>query len=338
MASPYDDLPRTAFWRSGVAERAPLDPGPLYTPRVRVAPKTRVATAGSCFAQHLGQALSAAGVSVVDAEPVADDFPQTEEMRRGYRLFSARYGNIYTAAQWVQLIREAEGMVAPADPVWEKGGRYFDAQRLSLDPEGFDTPEDVLRHREHHLERVRWLLRNFDVLVFTLGLTEHWEHIETETVYPMAPGVLAGRFAPEIHRHVMADANSVLRDLEAARKLMRKINRKIRIILTVSPVPLTATASGLHVEVANSLSKSTLRAAAGMMTARHSDVDYMPSYEVITSANARGAYFDANNRTVSPAGIARVMDLFLGAQGLSPAHTTPLDTHCDETLLEAFSA
>ena len=58
MTSPYDKLPDTAYWRSAVGERSPLDPGPLYTAKFPVRKKSAIVTAGSCFAQHIGRHLT----------------------------------------------------------------------------------------------------------------------------------------------------------------------------------------------------------------------------------------------------------------------------------------
>lgn len=42
----------------------------MFRPRFGIDADTRVATSGSCFPQHVGRALRAAGVNVIDAEPV----------------------------------------------------------------------------------------------------------------------------------------------------------------------------------------------------------------------------------------------------------------------------
>lgn len=141
---------------------------------------------------------------------------------------------------------------------------------------------------------------------------------------------------------------------------MRSRNENIKFLLTVSPVPLTATASGSHVEVATCYSKSVLRAVCGTLYARHDDVDYFPSYEIITSANNKGAYFEANKRTVSRSGVRTAMSMFMAAHDARPPKTTVLagddkpaetseintkitermqseDEVCEDILLEAFA-
>jgi len=83
------------------------------------------------------------------------------------------------------------------------------------------------------------------------------------------------------------------------------------VILTVSPVPLVATAAQKHVAVATAYSKAALRVACEEIVAAHPHVDYFPSYEIITSAHARGRYFAPDLRTVTKAGVDHVMRIFM---------------------------
>ncbi len=355
-ASPYSGLPPRAFWRSGVSERAPLTPGDLYQPKFRVTGDMRIATAGSCFAQHVGRALRGAGLDVIDAEPLPATVSDPTAQKFGYRLYSARYGNIYTARQLRQLFEEATGRFEPAEPVWSRDGRFFDAQRPGVEPDGLDSADLVLKHREGHLAAVSKAFSSADLFVFTFGLTEAWIHARTGTVYPTAPGTIAGQFDPKAYSFKNYDALEVLEDFEKFRAALRKINPNVRFMITVSPVPLTATASGQHVEVATCYSKSVLRAVCGMLTSRHDDIDYFPSYELITSLNSRGVYFEPNQRSVSQTGVNTAMATFLGAHGLDaapaaarsrksgpgrkgtkPARTKRDEEVCEEALLDAFA-
>lgn len=349
-ASPYTGLAPRAYWRTGVAERAPLDPGDLFTPRFPVTREMRIATAGSCFAQHVGRALRTAGFGVIDTEPLPAAVSDAVAHRFGYRLFSARYANIYTTRQLAQLLAEANGEVSPALPVWRRGDRFFDAQRPAIEPDGLESEALVLRHREKHLARVRLAFESADLVVFTFGLTEAWIHRETGTVYPTAPGTVAGTFDPEVFAFHNYDAFEVLADFEAVRTRLKARNPDLRFLVTVSPVPLTATASGDHVEVATCYSKSVLRAVCGMLVQRHDDIDYFPSFELITSQGARGAYYETNQRNVSEMGVAAAMGLFKRAHGIAdqqgPA-TAPRARAaagraaerevCEDALLEAFA-
>jgi len=350
MTSPYDGLPRSAYWKTAVSERTPLDPGDLYRPRFPVTRTMRIVTAGSCFAQHIGRTLNAAGFRIIDTEPLPATVPDALAQAHGYRLYSARYGNIYTAAQLLQLYDEACGRITPADPVWQAEGRFHDAQRPSLDPGGLATVAEVQEHRAHHLGRVKQAFEQADVFVFTFGLTEAWLHKATGTVYPTAPGTIAGQFDPANYVFKNYDVAEVLDAFRTFMKRLRKVNRRVRFLITVSPVPLTATASGQHVEVATAYSKAVLRAVCGKLYDDDSGVDYFPSYELITSANNRGVYFEANKRSVTAAGVDRAMKLFLDAHGVQPEVSkadpakagaedddAEAELRCEEALLERFA-
>ena len=82
-------------------------------------------------------------------------------------------------------------------------------------------------------------------------------------------------------------------------------------ILTVSPVPLTATAEDRGVLVSTTLSKSVLRVAAEEISRERDYVAYFPSYEIVTGNYTRGAYFGEDLRSITEAGVAHVMRLFM---------------------------
>lgn len=357
--SPYRNRPKRAFWRSGVAEVSGAVAPELYKPKFTIKPEDRIGTAGSCFAQHLGRNLSRRGYIVVDMEPAPAALDLAVAQRFGYGIYSARYGNIYSVRQMLQLVRECTGRFTPADRVWEREGRFFDAQRPSVEPEGLASPELVLEHRAYHLQKVRRMFRSIDVLVFTLGLTEVWETADGSTVFPTAPGTIAGDFDPVRYRFRNLSFDEINGDFRKLLNLLTRINPKLRVLLTVSPVPLTATATDNHVLVATTYSKSVLRAIAGEVSAKNDFVDYFPSYEIIMGAPARYSFFEDNMREVTAAGVANVMTTFFESQTAGKAAAVPPEGSqapsasnskkqqrqtdkaeevvCEDVLLEAFS-
>ncbi|MFJ2607818.1 GSCFA domain-containing protein [Streptomyces sp. NPDC087425] len=321
MQHPYTSLPTRSFWRTAVAEPDPADITDLWTPKFPIGPDDPVVTAGSCFAAHIGRALLDQGLHWYDAEPPPPGLTPDERAARGYRRFSFRTGNIYTAAALRQWTAWALGAEQPPEEVWEDNGRFHDPYRPALEPDGFASPEDVLRSRAHTLAAVRTALTRADVLVFTLGLTEAWHDLGTDTVLPMCPGTVRGTYDPGRHvlrNHTVARVHRDLTDLLA---LAHGVNSRLRTVLTVSPVPLTATATGRHALVATTHSKSVLRAAAGQLADERDDVDYFPSYEIVTGFPYRAAAYAPNLRTVTPDGVAFVMRHFFTALQTPP--TTP---------------
>lgn len=349
MQHPYTRLPERSFWRTAVAEPDALDITDLWTPKFTIGQDAPVVTAGSCFAAHIGRALLEEGMHWYDAELPPPGLTRAEQSARGYRRFSFRTGNIYTAAALRQWVAWALGEGKPPTEVWEEDGTFHDPYRPTVEPDGFASPDDLFRSRDRTLGAVRTALTKADVLVFTLGLTEAWHDTRTGTVLQMCPGTVHGTFDPARHvlrNHTVAQVHS---DLTSVLALARSVNSRLRMVLTVSPVPLTATATGRHALVATTHSKSVLRAAAGQLTDESDDVDYFPSYEIITGFPYRAAFYEPNLRTVTPDGVAFVMRHFFQAvQGRTEPLTplTPLaptaavggeDNWCDDAVLDYYN-
>lgn len=346
---PYSSLPPHAFWKL-----CRDDPGfrldDVYSPKARIGSDDRIVTAGSCFAQSISRYLARSNLSLLDVEPAPSAMPEEVARQFGFGLYSARYGNIYTARQLLQLVRDTVAGQVHDAAIWERDGRYYDALRPGVEPEGLSSSEEVRAHREDHLARVAGLLRQMDVLIFTLGLTEAWEDRETGLVFPSAPGVIAGSHDPDRHRFVNYSFGEVMADMEEALDLLCEAAPNLRVILTVSPVPLTATAAGGHVLSATTYSKSVLRAVAGELAYRREEVDYFPAYEIVAGLPFGPANFEPNLRSVSHAAVERVMRIFFAAHGLAlggeDAPTPQPDDEdaspdgseiCEEAMLEAFA-
>lgn len=272
----------------------------------------------------------------------------TWETRRtfGYDLFSFRTGNIYTARQLLQWLEWATGLKPLPTEVWVKDSRFYDPFRPTIEPNGFDTADDVASARATTLAAIVQGLADADVLIFTLGLTECWRNRSTGLEYPTCPGVIAGDYSPEhhvFHNQTFAEIN---RDMDAVRLVLDRIKPDLRLLLTVSPVPLTATASGNHVLVSTTHSKSVLRAVAGEMESVDPLCDYFPSYEIITAPPFRGYFYGPNMREVSKEGVAFVMTHFLphvpASEGPPPPAPAPPqgspDPICDDMMLDRYAS
>lgn len=350
---PYAALPARAFWRSAVSEVNVLDLTDVYRPRFAIDRSTRIATAGSCFAQHIGRKLREHDYTFVNVEPAPRLLPPPTRARFGYGVYSARYGNIYTARQLLQLFRRADGTLQPTDDHWVEDGRYFDPYRSTIEPDGFASLAELERIRAAHFRAVRSLLSSCDVFVFTLGLTEAWVNSADGAVYPVCPGTTHGTFDPARHSFVNFGFTETVADMNELIAHARAVNPRIKLLLTVSPVPLTATASGHHVLQASVASKSVLRAVCSELVDQHDDVDYFPAYELVASHPMRAVFFEPNLRSVSATGVDHVMGHFFAAHGEAPrarprervkpaARSGPRarvddDVVCDDAILEEFS-
>ena len=340
-ANPYKAQAERAFWRASVGSKHFADLSDLWKP-MPLRKSDRIATAGSCFAQHIGNNLAARGAAFMDLEPAPPVFESAVQARRwGYGVFSCRYGNVYTTRQLIQLFDEAHGTRTPEERVWEKDGRFYDALRVSVDPVGQDSSETVLALRARHLAAVRRMFAELDVFVFTLGLTEGWESTRDGTMFAVAPGTVAGTYDPERHVFHNLRAAEIRADMVSFWERLRAVNPKGRMLLTVSPVPLAATATDNHVLVATTYSKSVLRSVAGELAEDFSDIYYFPSYEIISSHPGRGMFFEPDLRNVNLFGVNYVMRHFFSgplasefSSVIESAHEEELELICDESKLD----
>lgn len=311
--NPYSEVPEKGFWRPAVADRSMFDISGLWEPKFPVSPDMKVSTYGSCFAQHIGRALHARGFNWFRAEERPFGLSDDNAKEFSYDVFSSRTGNIYTATLLLQWLEWAFGKSSPPDEIWEWKDRFFDPFRPIVEPNGFASRGEVLRTRAATLEAFRRSVTEADVFVFTLGLTERWVSVAGHE-YPMCPGTVAGEFDPEAHKFDNLEFNQIQKALAGAMSIMSEANENLKFILTVSPVPLTATCSGKHVVVGTMQSKSILRAISGQFADRRADVDYFPSYEIINSPVFKGAFFEPNQRGVTRHGVEFVMDTFFKSQ------------------------
>lgn len=354
MSSLYASKPDHAFWRRSMAGHGAVDVDPITSVPFTIGSGDKLATAGSCFAQHISRTLQARGVPFLVTEPgpgASDD---------SYGVYPARFGNIYTVRQLRQLFERAYGLFEPADTAWRsRSGRYLDPFRPSIPQDGFATVEALETDRETHLLAVQAMFDGCDVFVFTLGLTEGWVSAFDGAVVPLAPGVVGDDVDPAQYRFHNFTVPEMEADLRWLIAQFRRVNPAIRIVLTVSPVALAATFEARHVLVANTYSKAALRVVAEIVATSVSGVAYFPAFEIVAGAHARSSFFAEDLRSVTPEGVAHVMSLFCkhylaasapAAPGLAPITAFAIAAAsdsiaaemqarqrilCDEDLLEA---
>ena len=347
--TPYSDLPKSAFWKTGVAQENPFLIEGIYKKKFNISSNEKIATAGSCFAQHITRHLRKNGYNILDVELPPSRLSDNLHQKFGYSMYSARYGNIYTVRQLLQLAQEVAGEWTPQNFIWQKNQKFYDALRPTVEPNGLDSPEEVLEHRQFHISRVKKLFEDLDVFIFTFGLTEMWTHKESATVFPTCPGTLVGEFDENIYEFRNAQFGEVLSDFNLFQRLLKKIRsgRPFKILLTVSPVPLTATASGQHVLASTIFSKSTLRSVAGQLSTNRAHIDYFPSFEIVTNPRNQSNSFADNLRSVRDETVENVMDHFFVEhpviqvkKGDFPSYQSGVmskeDVQCEEAMLEAF--
>src|SRR4026207_1768634 len=136
---PYLHAPDYAYWRRAFSGKPVNQIDPVVSFPFKIDRQHKVVTAGSCFAQHISRYLKENGYSYLETEQAHPlIYPEVRE-KYGYGVFSARYGNIYTSRQLIQLMKRAYGEFTPEDDVWPSNGRFIDPFRPNIQPNGFAT-------------------------------------------------------------------------------------------------------------------------------------------------------------------------------------------------------
>ena len=310
--NPYSSLPDHRFWRKAVASLPPYAIDPIVSTPFKIARHDRVATAGSCFAQEIAHRLQSSGYTYDLAERPPAEMSAAEAERRNYAMYSCRYGNLYTTAQFLQLIERAYGRFKPQLDYWTRpeDGRIVDPFRPRIEPDGYATIEDMRADREKHLAAVRTMLETMDVFIFTFGHTETWRHKPDGAILQLAPGVAGGEWDENVYDFYNMTVSEVVRDFLAAVDRIREINPRVRIILSVSPVGIIATYEDRHVIVSNMAVKSILRAAADEVVRARPNIAYLPSYDLVNVSPNAARFYRDDTRRINPHGIDRTMKMF----------------------------
>ena len=318
--NPYLHFSDEAFWSRSVAKN--YNPKKLLSPdKPLIAKSDRIVSAGSCFASNIIPYLEANGYNYIRNEKIAEGLDRFAD-NLGYDAFNARYGYIYTARHLLQLLLRAKNEFIPIHNYWEIDGKYIDPFRpgLKYPPDSLDEFHYLTKS---HLEAVMKTFQEANCFVFTLGLTECWENKQDGAVYPACPGTVSGNWDESVYSFKNLTVNEVVQDFIEFAIRLREINPSVRFILTVSPVPLVATASEKHVLQANTYSKSVLRVAAEEIVTQLNDSVYFPAFEIITGTPTISNFFARDLRSVTKNGLDTVMNVLFGESDVVSSEKSP---------------
>ena len=295
--------------------------GPAIRPTFRIGPQDTVYAIGSCFARNIERALALAGQPVlsrgIDLGPVGRGLDDPDNFFNKYSIHS-----VLQDIRWA-LDRDSH---PGADLIYPLGpGRYVDAQ---LGMARLDHPlPAILDFRTRYLDALA-AVAVADVIVLTLGYVETWFDRKLGLWLNVMPPATLVKAEPERFEFRVLSHADVLAALEELHALLSRHRAKpLKMLVTVSPVPLLSTFRDMDVLVANAYSKSVQRAALEAFVAAHPGVDYFPSYEAVTLSDPAIAWTQGDLRHVNPALVQRIMDTVLQAYlhaGPAPAPAAPL--------------
>jgi len=270
-----------------------------------ITPETPIVSAGSCFAANISRQLQGWGYNYLvemGNKPSREPGPDGKIEWEKFETDPAKCGPIYNSATMRQMVERAFGewkpekLVLGTDPFIDP----FRGTPNYKDEAGFH------KDYEDHSAALNRAMSKAEVFILTLGMTEAWYFAHNGSFTYASPRATDRTLL----RCVNLTVEQNVAELERLLEVYVRHNPKIKIILTVSPVPINKTfRRDQHVVVANALSKSTLRVASEIFASRHPDnVYYFPAYELVTVGTKEP--WEIDQRHVSNTAVERVMRQF----------------------------
>lgn len=282
----------------------------LFTPTLpeagfRVDREDAMFAMGSCFARGIENAMLGKRFQVLSAATEFDHFELAVKGVTG-RGFMNKYSTHAMRHEFEWALDPAKSF-PEASLVEGEDGNWIDP---STNPTLKWVDRAGTLARRATISDVVRRVRGCRLVVLTLGLVELWYDRETEVFLNMAPSPPMQRMFPGRYEFRVTDFRENRENMEVIGELLRSsAEGDLQIVVTTSPVPLNATFTDRDVVVANTYSKSVLRAVAEDFAAAHDHVHYFPSYEIVMHSDRKAAWAD-DGRHVEPEVVHHIMGLF----------------------------
>lgn len=273
--------PVAGWGERGSSNRVEPVAKPDFAVPFKIAAGERIFTVGSCFARNVESELLRRGFAL----PMREIFRRRDFAHLDLEIIN-NYGtpSIFNEIAWAF----GEQAFEPEKHLLEvKEGRFAD---IHLSPTVRPESWDVVFGRRQAIAEAYRLAATCSIVIMTLGLCEIWFDTLTGCYINVAPRPsLLTRHPGRFELHVLS-FDEAYRYLENSILILNKHAPYLKIILTVSPVPLMLTHRNLDVIVANTYSKSVLRASAEAIVSNYPFVTYYPSYESVILTDRKIAW------------------------------------------------
>ncbi|HVZ54227.1 MAG TPA: GSCFA domain-containing protein [Pseudolabrys sp.] len=249
---------------------------PVMKPSFKLRPGAKIFTIGSCFARNIESHLADQGF---DIPMKRFDFGSRSGADAGGYMNKYTPAAIYQELRWAYDIMTRDGVVREEDVkplfVEREDGHVYDLHTHSQKSETFETA----------LERRQGIYQTFkeafssEAVVITLGMVETWWDEQSQLYVHTMPYLLTRNAMPRF-RFERMNFMDCYQYLNKTLDLLDSTGRK-NYLITTSPVALARTFSEDDILIANTYSKSVLRAVAGQVVEERDNVDYFPSFESV---------------------------------------------------------
>jgi hypothetical protein len=275
---------------------------PATFPSFSLSNTDTILTMGSCFARNIENHLARMGCRIPALEFAAEE--NMGPFNEMLNLFAPPA--FLNEIEWTKVIYRRDRRVTFDDcrdvAFKMPSGLYIDLGLVR----GKEVTEQKIVERRQKLFNLYASAFSAHCLIMTPGLVESWYDQKTGKHINAAP--IRDKHALDIDRFSLDVLTfEQCRDaLARTIEIIRAENQTIKILITVSPVPLRFTFTCEDILTANTYSKSVLRAACNCLVSAADRIDYFPSYEAVT-LSSRGVW-ESDKRHVKPAFVGKIVE------------------------------
>jgi hypothetical protein len=254
---------------------------------------TPIGSMGSCFAREIKSYLETYGYNYVH-------YGDGKRASHG----SAPWERVFNTACICQEVERALCRESGKGYIEGDDGRVYDLCRKGT---AFTSAAEAVLEEKEYIKFAERAFLDSDVFILTLGMSETWYDEVSGVTLAEAPPKPA--YKQERHKFRLLSPEENIKNIKKALDLLFTKKPKIKVILTVSPVPLRATFIQQSAITSNNVSKGILLYAAHFVCQKYDNVYYFPSYE-ITQYLAEEPY-DWDGRHVTKPTVNLIMSHFM---------------------------
>lgn len=268
--------------RFETAERVQVVPNPSF----KLKRTDKIFTMGSCFAREIENALSSKGIPLLlNGHGVMPERFESwnEEKQTGGgvpkgRISRGVFHKYTTHSMYFDIDRAFNGNQHEDQGLLEINGKWFDPHAAGLALTDLDTALESRARVDAGMATVA----EADVVIITLGLTESWRELRHGLIMNRPPRGADLVKNADLFEFIDFGYDDIYAELVRTIEIIKdRRGPEVKFVISVSPVP-SSTFSDRDIVEASVGSKSTLRTAAESVSRKFENVDYFPSYEMVT--------------------------------------------------------
>ena len=255
----------------------------------------KMAAMGTCFAEEISKFLSNKKLNYIKKETNVFNF-------------SANWGRVYTTSNLHQIVKYSNDINSEIFVEQNEKG-FFEPIRDHVCGY-FKTEKELLENIKNHRKISNEILKEVDVLFITLGQTEVWYDNQKKFFWGNTPSYdILKKNKNDRHTSKELSFEENYFFLKESINLLKKINSKIKIIITLSPVPAKATFKKSNIIIKSFSGKALLKCVIDKILNEYkNEILYFPSFEMVICDNL--VNFQEDNRHVSQSKIDEIFSNF----------------------------